>query len=247
MRIRLAAALAASLLLAAGPATALDAEFVAPLTALAEGPLAALAAEPVLVEAIVAQNAVTAAYDQAEIDRLDAQWRAEADAARRPLIDAVLANAASRRLAEIAEASAGQYAEIIATDARGLNVAQSAITSDYWQATRTSSPRPSPGRGRRVLGEVERTNPPRPSRARSASPSSIRPPAPPSARSPWASISPRYEPFSRIFAMTPRLQLTPTILLPVARRCSSSSGCHVPLGASAIGTLERTLAAGRPR
>jgi hypothetical protein len=156
MRIRLAAALAASLLLAAGPATALDAEFVAPLTALAEGPLAALAAEPVLVEAIVAQNAVTAAYDQAEIDRLDAQWRAEVDAARRPLIDAVLANAASRRLAEIAEASAGQYAEIIATDARGLNVAQSAITSDYWQGDEEKFTETFPrGAGAVFLGEVE--------------------------------------------------------------------------------------------
>jgi len=132
-RITCLAALAAALAVSGGPARALDAEFAAPLTALAQGALAELAAEPVLVEAVMAQNATTAAYDQAEIDALDLQWRAEVDAASRPLIEAVLANAASRRLAELAEASAGQFTEIFATDARGLNVAQSSITSDYWQ------------------------------------------------------------------------------------------------------------------
>jgi hypothetical protein len=156
MRIRLAAALAASLLLAAGPAAALDAEFVAPLTALAEGPLADIAAEPALVEAIMAQNAVTGAYDQTQIDALDAQWRAEVDGASRPLIAAVLASAASRRLAQLEEASAGQYTEIFATDARGLNVAQSAITSDYWQGDEDKFTETFPrGAGAVFLGEVE--------------------------------------------------------------------------------------------
>lgn len=108
-------------------------EFTAPLTELAKGEIAAFASDPVLIDAITAQNAVTSAYDQAKIDALDAQWRAEVGAASKPLIDATLGNGASQYLAGVQEASAGKYTEIFAMDAKGLNVAQSTLTSDYWQ------------------------------------------------------------------------------------------------------------------
>ena len=108
-------------------------EFTAPLTELAKGEIAAFASDPVLIDAIIAQNAVTSAYDQAKIDALDAQWRAEVGAASKPLIDATLGNGASQYLAGVQEASAGKYTEIFAMDAKGLNVAQSTLTSDYWQ------------------------------------------------------------------------------------------------------------------
>jgi hypothetical protein len=81
----------------------------------------------------VAQNAVTASYDQAKIDALDAQWKAEVGAASKPLIDATLGNAASQYLKGVQDAAAGKYTEIFAMDAKGLNVAQSTLTSDYWQ------------------------------------------------------------------------------------------------------------------
>lgn len=115
----------------AGPARA-D-EFTAPLTALATSEIKTIAADPVLIAAIVAQNAVTAGYDQAKIDALDAQWKAEVSAASKPLIDATLGNAASQYLKGVQEASAGKFTEIFAMDAKGLNVAQSTLTSDYWQ------------------------------------------------------------------------------------------------------------------
>jgi len=108
-------------------------EFTAPLTALAQGEIAAFASDPILVSAILAQNAVTAAYDQAKIDALDTQWRAEVGAASKPLIDATLGNAASQYLAGVQAAAAGKFTEIFAMDAVGLNVAQSTLTSDYWQ------------------------------------------------------------------------------------------------------------------
>jgi hypothetical protein len=123
--------LAAALSLVAAP-LAQD-EFTAPLTELAKGEIAAFASDPALVAAIVAQNAVTGAYDQAKIDALDAQWRAEVGTASKPLIDATLANAASQYLAGIQAASGGKYTEIFAMDAKGLNVGQSTLTSDYWQ------------------------------------------------------------------------------------------------------------------
>lgn len=127
----LAFGLAATLSLVAAP-LAQD-EFTAPLTELAKGEIAAFASDPALVAAIVAQNAVTGAYDQAEIDALDAQWRAEVGTASKPLIDATLANAASQYLAGVQAASAGKYTEIFVMDAKGLNVGQSTLTSDYWQ------------------------------------------------------------------------------------------------------------------
>ncbi|WP_332687741.1 hypothetical protein [Devosia sp.] len=126
-----ALSLAAVLSLVAAP-HAQD-EFTAPLTELAKSDIAAFAADPALVAAIVAQNAVTGAYDQAQIDALDTQWRAEVGAASKPLIDATLANAASQYLAGVQDASAGKYTEIFAMDAKGLNVGQSTLTSDYWQ------------------------------------------------------------------------------------------------------------------
>ena len=108
-------------------------EFTAPLTELAHGEIAAFASDPALISAILAQNAVTGAYDQAQIDALDTQWRAEVGAASKPLIDATLGNPASQYLAGVQAASAGKYTEIFAMDAKGLNVAQSTLTSDYWQ------------------------------------------------------------------------------------------------------------------
>ncbi|MBU1174305.1 MAG: hypothetical protein KKH72_02800 [Alphaproteobacteria bacterium] len=95
--------------------------------------MAAIAQGPELVAAITAQNETTSGYDQAKIDALDTQWRAEVDASSKPLIDEVLANAASAYLLGVQEASEGLYTEIFAMDAKGLNVGQSTVTSDYWQ------------------------------------------------------------------------------------------------------------------
>jgi hypothetical protein len=131
-------------------------EFTAPLTELAKGEIAAFAADPALVAAIVAQNGTTGSYDQAKIDALDAQWRAEVGAASKPLIDATLGNAASQYLAGIQEASAGKFTEIFAMDAKGLNVAQSTLTSDYWQGDEDKFTQSyGGGAGAVHLGEIE--------------------------------------------------------------------------------------------
>ena len=127
------AAVSLAVLLAMSAAPQAQDEFTAPLTALGSGEITAFASDPVLIAAIVAQNAVTSGYDQAKIDELDKQWRAEVGAASKPLIDATLGNAASQYLAGVQEASQGKYTEIFAMDAKGLNVAQSTLTSDYWQ------------------------------------------------------------------------------------------------------------------
>ena len=114
-------------------AAAQDNEFAEPLTALANGQLREIAQNPVVIAAIEAQNATTSAYDDAKINELDSQWRAEVGAGAKPLIDATLANDASKYLAQVQADSAGAFTEIFVMDAKGLNVAQSTVTSDYWQ------------------------------------------------------------------------------------------------------------------
>jgi hypothetical protein len=116
-----------------GATMAQDNEFAEPLTALANAQLREIAQNPVVVAAIEAQNATTGAYDDAKITELDTQWRAEVSASAKPLIDATLANDASKYLAQVQADSAGVFTEIFVMDAKGLNVAQSTVTSDYWQ------------------------------------------------------------------------------------------------------------------
>jgi hypothetical protein len=108
-------------------------EFAAQLNELAAGDIAALVQAPEIVEAVKAQNAESAAYDQAKIDALDAQWKAEVGAGDQPLIAATLDKEASKYLTAQKEAAGGLFTEIFVMDAKGLNVAQSDVTSDYWQ------------------------------------------------------------------------------------------------------------------
>lgn len=150
------AVLALAALLSMGVAPQAQDEFTAPLTALATGEIAAFASNPILIEAINAQNALSASYDQAKIDALDTQWRAEVGVASKPLIDATLSNAASQYLAGVQAESLGKYTEIFAMDAKGLNVAQSTLTSDYWQGDEDKfSASFGAGAGAVHLGEVE--------------------------------------------------------------------------------------------
>jgi len=150
------AALAFATLLSVSAAPQAQDEFTAPLTALAAGDIAAFAADPVLIDAINAQNAMSSSYDQAKIDELDAQWRAEVGAASKPLIDATLANAASQYLVGVQEESLGKYTEIFAMDAKGLNVAQSTLTSDYWQGDEDKfTASYGAGAGSVHIGEIE--------------------------------------------------------------------------------------------
>jgi hypothetical protein len=127
-QIAIAAAAAALL---AGTAQAND--YAPAMRAFLHAEVRTWAEDPVLVSAIAAQNARTGALPQSEIDALDQAWRAEVGAAATPTIDPVLKSAASDFLrARVAE-SGGMITEIFAVDARGLNVAASDVTSDYWQ------------------------------------------------------------------------------------------------------------------
>ncbi len=89
--------------------------------------------DPALIQAIKAQNARHADLTQTDIEALDQRWRAEVDAARKPLVDEVLGNALSQALRRYQFDSQGLITELIVMDDKGLNVGQSDVTSDYWQ------------------------------------------------------------------------------------------------------------------
>jgi len=153
MKLLFAAMMSASALIAT---SSYANEFADQLTALANGKIKEIAQNADLVAAIEAQNAVTAGYDQAKIDALDQQWRAEVDAADKPLIDATLANASSAYLKAALDEGEGLFTEIFAMDARGLNVGQSGVTSDYWQGDEGKWQNTfSAGAGSVDIGDVE--------------------------------------------------------------------------------------------
>lgn len=84
---------------------------------------------PEIIKAIKEQNAKNASLTQAEIDALDKKWMAH-DAS---VITPVINSPSSGLLKKILLDSKGLYTEIFIMDNKGLNVAQSGPTSDYWQ------------------------------------------------------------------------------------------------------------------
>lgn len=82
---------------------------------------------------ILNQNKKYASLQQADVDGLDQQWRAETKAAVQPLISATLSNPLSAYLTRVQAQSVGLFSEIFVMDDKGLNVGQSNISSDYWQ------------------------------------------------------------------------------------------------------------------
>jgi len=89
--------------------------------------------EPVMITLIKAQNDRYANLTQSQIDSMDIQWRTETVLSRKPLITQVSGNQLSKRLMELKAATKGVVTEVFVMDNRGMNVAISDVTSDYWQ------------------------------------------------------------------------------------------------------------------
>jgi hypothetical protein len=92
-----------------------------------------LLVQPVTVISIGASNAAHAKIDQAGIDALDNEWKAESKTEKQPLIAEMLSSPLSNYLLYLQAQSAGLYTEMFVMDDKGLNVGQSSVTSDYWQ------------------------------------------------------------------------------------------------------------------
>jgi hypothetical protein len=110
-----------------------DAEIKDKAKSYTESQVAKWVADADVVAAINAANAANASYDQAKIDGLDKQWRAEVGAAAHPLIDQVMASPASAKAKSWCDGAGGVVTEVILMDNKGLNVGICDATSDYWQ------------------------------------------------------------------------------------------------------------------
>lgn len=138
-------------------ATAVTAdEFSPAMRSYFETNIAGWLSDPMVVEAIKMQNAKTAQYSQGEIDLLDLDWRAQVGQSDSDLIEPVLSGAAAEFLREQVAASGGVITEVFTMDARGLNVAASGLTSDYWQGDEAKFTETfGKGAGSMHVGDVE--------------------------------------------------------------------------------------------
>jgi hypothetical protein len=133
MQLRfLRSAFLASGLLLSPSAFAAD-EPVKEVDAYVKGKLMSWISDKAVIDAVKAQNAKHAKLTQAEVDKLDKDWRAQVDAANKPLIDSVMKSELSTYLKKKQDETKGVVAEVFVMDDKGLNVGQSEVTSDYWQ------------------------------------------------------------------------------------------------------------------
>jgi hypothetical protein len=93
----------------------------------------ALSTNTVVINAIKTQNESHAALSAEKILELDVMWRTEVKNDNFTIVNTVKDSKASAELVGIKDASQGTYGEVFVMDNKGLNVAMSDITSDYWQ------------------------------------------------------------------------------------------------------------------
>ena len=108
-------------------------DFTPLLQGFLDAEIRAWADDPILINAINAQNTRFANLTLPEIEELDRSWRAEIGQADTPTISPIMQNSAADFLRERVEASAGVITEIFIMDSHGLNAAVSSPTSDMWQ------------------------------------------------------------------------------------------------------------------
>lgn len=115
------------------PAAHAAGEHEGPIRELVEKQIKGWTVNPVILAAVKAQNEKNAGLSQGDIDALDQKWRAQTSASSKPMIDELLGRPASKELSGYKNEGAGLFTEIFVMDNKGLNVAQSDVTSDYWQ------------------------------------------------------------------------------------------------------------------
>lgn len=109
-----------------------------------------------LVKALRATNEAHKALTLADIDTLDKAWRSEISAPAQPTIEPVLGNQFSDLLRSKVDESKGMIVEAFIVDAKGLNLATAALTSDYWQGDEDKFTETFPkGADAFHIGEVE--------------------------------------------------------------------------------------------
>lgn len=114
-----------------GPALADD--LTAELVAFGRTQAAHIAARADVIAGVTAQNQNSAHLSDDEISKLDLRWQQQFGSPDAPLIHHLMNSPLSDSLRTLQLRSSELITEIIIMDSRGLNVAQSSVTSDYWQ------------------------------------------------------------------------------------------------------------------
>ncbi|MFA1677052.1 hypothetical protein ACDY97_31150 [Rhizobium mongolense] len=89
---------------------------------------------PMVLAAIREQNAKFSDVSSTDIQVLDSTYRSEVETGALQMVSAVLSTPVSRYLKEKQDASQGVIVEFFITDRNGLNVGESRVTTDFWQA-----------------------------------------------------------------------------------------------------------------
>ena len=92
-----------------------------------------IASNSLITSKIKERNTAHASLTEADILKLDSAWREEVKTGTYNVVDTLLNNEASKELVKMKDESKGVYGEIFIMDDKGLNVASSDVTSDYWQ------------------------------------------------------------------------------------------------------------------
>src|SRR5215204_2650889 len=116
------------------PTMALAQDHVTPVTAYVEKNVKPWLSDAAVIKAIEASNQKHQALTQADIDKLDGDWiKARKEKAAHAPMDALMKNELAAFLKAKKQASGGVIAELFVMDNKGLNVAQTDPTSDFWQ------------------------------------------------------------------------------------------------------------------
>lgn len=124
------ALVAATLAVGCATTTMQEAPHVKPVRDYAMANIKPWLSDPIVVNAIKAQNLETAKLKDIDINRLDIGWMDRSD---KKLIDAKMNNELARFLNNKKAAANGVIFEIFVFDYRGLNVGQTNLTQDYNQ------------------------------------------------------------------------------------------------------------------
>lgn len=87
----------------------------------------------IVVRSIQIQNKNHENLNQDDINDLDTEWRRQTKIENQPLISSLLNRPLSAYLTRIQAHAGGIFTEIFIMDNKGLNVGQSAMSSDFWQ------------------------------------------------------------------------------------------------------------------
>ncbi|MDF2940812.1 MAG: hypothetical protein K0R66_1454 [Gammaproteobacteria bacterium] len=99
--------------------------------------ISAWAEQSSVVNLVQKANTQHSNYTKTQIKTLNKQWQQELNMSNKPLISGVMNNELSALLEKIQEHSNGLYQGIVVTDAKGLNVGQTYVPGQYWQAGQT--------------------------------------------------------------------------------------------------------------